>query len=66
MRKRYKTKFLTKVFEHEYWGVWDEKKKDFVRDNFNLRMDFIIKKFADNFAKILNSYEEKENKSKRY
>ena len=34
--KRYKVKFLTEVLNQKLWGIWDEKKKDFVRDNYNL------------------------------
>jgi len=33
---RYKVKFLTEVLNLKLWAIWDEKKKDFVRDNYGL------------------------------
>lgn len=33
---RYKVKFLTEVLNLKLWAIWDKKKKDFVRDNYNL------------------------------
>ena len=55
--ERYKTKFLTEVLEMKLWGIWDEKKKDFVRDNNNFISAFLSKGHVENLVKKLNKEE---------
>ena len=55
MNGRYKVKVIGNQFKRKVYGIFDNKKGDFIRDKYGIALSFTEKEFAELVAKNINT-----------